>query len=462
MDTFVTSPEVTPGNWDVTFHVRTRQNGSKNGAGACSWEIDAELLRSTSGLLRRLLVKDPHKIYIVWRDLNIVESYVDYLYDRKIHRIPENVKSTHYQWTVLKYPKQPLTKYSPLFRDMHMLINLWLFGCYLQDVVFMDTVMSYLEELLKELLEWEYADGDDARELFIRFMKNPSVVNAIWTHTASGAKLRAFVIDTVLTYGSHIDLLGIISAKADVQDSGITAAPTPSTNARQARGESALPPRSSRRNNVSANLTGADFGGDNAPMDEDKPHAYAADFLAELNAAARGTLLVSQLPMHIQSFYPGQVRVFLPPLPYTFGEHKLIHEPAWYTYQPHTPDREEEVVYGPAKWSYTEPVSIVSVHQLQGPFRDGFFEAVYGEGRTVLRSTYWDAEREPPYGGDSVGGQDVEMMDVDVDGGSSNEAQHVKMSCVYHEHAEDGACWLLGKRFRRGVPVGTRSLPANS
>jgi hypothetical protein len=76
MDTFVTGPKIEPGNWNVKFNARTRQNGSKQGAGAWEWEVDAELLRSTSGLLRALLVKEPYQIFIVWRDLNIVQSYV--------------------------------------------------------------------------------------------------------------------------------------------------------------------------------------------------------------------------------------------------------------------------------------------------------------------------------------------------------------------------------------------------
>jgi hypothetical protein len=363
---------------------------------------------------------------------------------------------------VLKWPKQPLNKYSPLFRDMHLLINLWLFGNYLQDAVFTDTVLSYLEELLKETHEWEYADGDNARELFITFMKIPSVVNAIWTHTAPGAKLRAFVIDTVLKYGSHIDLLGITSAKAEIQDTPATVAPTASTKARQSRGESVEPPRSSRRDNFPANLTSPDSSEDPTHADEADCHAYTAAFLTELNAAARGTLLMSQLPTEIQALHPGHVRVFLPALPYTFGERKLVREPDWYTYQPPTPDRKEEVVCVPAKYSYTKPVTITSVHQLQSPFRDRFFEAVYGQGKPVLRSAYWDVERELPYGGNPFGGQDVEMMDVDADGGSGNEVREVKVSCVYHEHAEDGACWLFGERFRRGVPVGARSLLAKS
>ncbi|KAJ4351447.1 uncharacterized protein N0V89_006789 [Didymosphaeria variabile] len=447
MDNIVTGPIPARGFSDATLHVRTRANGAKDGAGTCMFEgIDVEVFQSTSNLFRKLYARafaagHHNHVYIVWKDFHIVDCYVKWLHDRIVHRIPaEEVKSKRqYQHTVLKYPKHPLKEYSPLVQDMHTLINMWLFGFYVEDATFMDTIMSFLEELLQESHEPEYDDGDSTRETFFRLLK-PSVIDAIWSHTTRGAKLRAFVVDYLLKYGTHIDILrfnGTIVEEAKV--SAVESAPPTPVKSRKSRADSARPYRSIRQDTTPSQVSSSESSTDDSNTKvEDSPQTFPPEFITELNNAQRGSLLVSQLPIEIQSFYHDQVRVFLPPLPYSF-EMTCIE-------------------------SYTEPClsaygefnglvvrktqQLTSMYQLHTvAFRIAFFKAVYGEGQTVLRSTYWDTEGE-------VQAQPASGNHLSNTGGTS-------MSCVYHQHTKDGACWVLGKRFRQGVPVPVAPQPAN-
>ncbi|KAF2451868.1 hypothetical protein P171DRAFT_478889 [Karstenula rhodostoma CBS 690.94] len=433
LDTFVTGPIPQPsGEKSITLHVRLRYNAPKHGMGTTMFEnLDAELLTSTSKLLWR---KHADNIWLVWKHFEIVGAYIDWLHDRILHRPELDGPVRPAEWTLMKYPKGKLREYSPLVQDMHTLVNMWLFGWYVEDETFMDTVMSTLQLLLEEEAhEPEYDDGVETSETFFRFLK-PSVVTAIWANTAPGAKLRAFIVDYIMKYGSNLHVLRFNGTLVDRKDSRVeAAAPTP-TKAHHSLGSFASPARSSpRRDTFALSTSGSDS--DNTGKHDSTLQTYPADFITELNNAQRGTLLVSQLPEVIQMHYPYRVRVYLPPFPYV-----LPRTPIPRQYTPFEVD-EAGVQY---------PQAITSRYDLQqDPVRSAFFEAVYGEGKTILRSAYWDAERDVLMelaGGD--GGADMEM--VDADGFADADAGEAKMSCVYHQHTRDRACWLLGHPLIHG------------
>ncbi|OAG09421.1 uncharacterized protein CC84DRAFT_436437 [Paraphaeosphaeria sporulosa] len=145
---------------------------------------------------------------------------------------------------------------------------------------------------------------------------------------------------------------------------------------------------------------------------------------------AWGTLLVTQLPEHIRKHYPGQVRVYLPPFPYVL---------------PPAPTRRRFTHYGLEEEPVLQcPRQFVSIIELQGPARELFFETVYGEGKgkTILRSPVWDGGRDLDAANNTVG--DVKMEDAfDAPATADKDVPEVKMSCMYHMHTEDRACWLL-------------------
>ncbi|KAL5445967.1 hypothetical protein PMIN06_007931 [Paraphaeosphaeria minitans] len=76
-------------------------------------------------------------------------------------------------------------------------------------------------------------------------------------------------------------------------------------------------------------------------------------------------------------------------------------------------------------------------------------------GITILRSHYWDAKHDGredlEAANKNVG--DVEMEDVfdaAASAAADEDAPEVKMSCVYHQHTEDRACWMLKNRLVNG------------
>lgn len=419
--TFVTGPRPkASGNNTITLHVRLRDNAPKHGTGTIMYEnLDEGILTSTSKLLWQ---KRGDHIWLVWKEIPIVGAYMNWLNERILYRPSMDGPARPSDWTLFKYPKGKLGELSPLLRDMHTLLNMWLLGAYLQDITFMDTVMSTLQLLLEEAHEPEYDDGQETPKEFLRLLK-PSVINAIWAKTNPDAKLRKFIIDYIMKYSPHLQLSYFNGSITDRNDNGVAAAPSTPKKAAHGHGTFDSPVRSSPRRSTFA-LSSSESE-HNTNKKDATPDSYPADFVTELNEAHRGTLLVSQLPEHIRAHYPGQVRVYLPPFPYIL---------------PHPPTLPLFTLYGVEEQPVVHyPHTIVSQFELQGPARSAFFNAVYGTGQTILRSAYWNTERDAITDLEAANnnGADVEMGDAHAD------EPEVKMSCVYHQHTQDRACWLL-------------------
>lgn len=419
-------------SWTVSLYVRRSDHAAKRGYGACQFEgVDAEVLYATSKLLWNKLSKGGESnVYIVWKQFEIVDTYVRWLHDKIIHRAPSEAVSNRWYHTNLKYPTNPIQEYSPMVQDMHMLINLWLFGCYVQDETFMDTIMSTLQLLFEEVHEEGYADGHSAQNTFLHLLK-PAVVEAIWNGTAPGAKLRTFVIDFILQYGSHDNLMHFNTAKVEPEKLVLESPATPSISRRVTSAQATARPESSNIEALGDSAAGSQSASNDKP--EATSQAYPVEFLQELNHVHRSTVLVSQLPTEYQALYPGLVRVFLPP-PYYSPE--LIEEQ-------HSRYPPFDTVVLP------QPQAGGSLAELVGDERLAFFKKVYGDGKFVPRSPFWNVAREDQAKA-SVGSEAGNAERHNVDASSGADGRQVKMSCLYHEHRDDAACWCLGPSLQRG------------
>ncbi|KAK7185213.1 hypothetical protein DPSP01_000853 [Paraphaeosphaeria sporulosa] len=423
---FVTGPKPEPsGNNNITLHFRLRDNAPKHETGTVMYEnLDEGILTSTSQLLWQ---KRGEHIYLVWKESGIVGTYIDWLNDRVLYRPPLDGPTRPSDWTLFKYPKGRMDQYSPLVRDIHTLLNQWLLGWYLQDVTFMDIVMSTLQRLLDEPHEEEHSEGHATPDVFLRFLK-PSVINAIWANTAPGAKLRNFIVDYIIKYAPHRQLLYFDGTLGWRQDGSGAAVPQTPKKVPNDFGSFASLSRFSPRRATFSSSSESEARIENSG----KPdiYVYPPEFMTELKNVQWGTLLVTQLPEHIRKHYPGQVRVYLPPFPYVLPPAPTRRRFTHY-------DLEEEPVL-------QCPRQFVSIIELQGPARELFFETVYGEGKgkTILRSPVWDGGRDLDAANNTVG--DVKMEDAfDAPATADKDVPEVKMSCMYHMHTEDRACWLL-------------------
>lgn len=430
IDKQITGPVPIPkGTWTVTLHVRHSDHAARHGYGTCLFEgVNAEILYATSRLLWEKLLKkgDVRNVYIVWKEFETVETYLQWLHDKIIRRGPSEEVPNRWYNTTLKYPTNPMQEYSPMVRDMHMLINLWLFGCYVEDETFMDTVMSTLQVLFEEAHEDEYADGHSPGDTFLRLLK-PSVVEAIWIGTASGAKLRAFVVDAILQYGSHSNLMHFNTAELESKKLALESPVTPSRSRRSTSAQAAVRPE----------FSSIEAPGESAAV---ASKAYPGEFLKELNHVHRGTVLVSQLPTEYQALYPGLVRVFLPPPYYSL---ELIGRQLF--------EEEQHSPYPPFDTIVLrQPQAAVSLAELVGDERLTFFTKVYGEGKFVPRPPFWNLEgkdKSKGSAGSEAGNDDLGNVDASSSG---VDGHHVKTSCLYHEHKDDAACWCTGPFLHRG------------
>ncbi|KAL5395544.1 hypothetical protein PMIN02_003973 [Paraphaeosphaeria minitans] len=312
--------------------------------------LDESILASTSKILWN---KRGEHIYLVWKEFGIVGTYMDWLHERILYRPPINGPTRPSEWTLFKYPMGRMEQYSPLVRDIYTLLNQWMLGWYLQDPTFMDVVMSTLQLLLEEPHEEEYDDGHETPEAFFT------------PPEAFHAKLCNFLIDYIIKYAPHRQLLYFDGTLDWHQDDSSPAVPRTPRKIPNGFGSFADTPRSSPRRAMSASCSGSDTRSVNGETPD--LCVYPTVFMAELQNAQRGTLLVAQLPEHVREHYPGQVRVYLPSLPYVL---------------PQAPTMLRFTLYGVEEEPILEaPRTVVSLIELQDPAREPFFEAVYAEGK---------------------------------------------------------------------------------
>lgn len=459
----VTGPKPQPsGNNNITLYFRHRYSAPKHDKGAIVYEdMNEGIVTSTSGLLREMRgeVRGDQQIYLIWKEFNIVDSYITWLHERKLTRPAIDVKTRPAEWTLFKFPKGRMDQYSPLVRDIHTLLNQWLFGYYMKDGLFVDTVASTLEALLTEDHEPEYDNGESAMNVFLDFMV-PSVVSAIWAYSTPDAKIRGFVIDTIVKYASHRQLIhlegtdiiqgpshpgtpqmpkkaltmGPVRASPRLSVSGLSSlGSTPSSSSFGASSESYLSLRGSSPFGT-ANEAGTPIG----TPEIQHFSGYPLSFLVILQNAHHGSLLVSQLPEHVRVHYPNQVRVFLPRFSYVLPLGPTMRNFTLYGVE------EEPMLHAPR--------TIVSVIELQGPARDDFFEAVYAEGKghLVLRSAEWGFARDEELDLEVANANEGDVEMEDAYDSFSEDVSEVKRTCVYHEHADDRDCWLLGDALVHG------------
>ncbi|KAF1965965.1 hypothetical protein BU23DRAFT_664236 [Bimuria novae-zelandiae CBS 107.79] len=461
LDTLPTGPIPNPGPSEMDLFVKTRDVATTNTRGTHKWTLSEEVLLSTSKLF--VAKRDPTKnhIIIVWPEHLVVDQYVNWLKDRIIHRIPTNQGRPAYSlnYTVLKFPALELEKFVLLVREIYGLVNMWLFGWFIRDVTFMDTVIDTLALLLDEPRDGDddYHDVKSVRKTFIQFLA-PIVVEGIWTHTVPGAKLRTFIIDFVLKYGSHIDLLRFNATKAvpksqpspvtvndnDEEDDLLRPPPRkrtktgPKNNPVSAVSSSALPIRGkATRTRTRVTRATSEAATEDPEVEMIDVNIYPLEFVKELNRVERGAILVSQLPVDIQRYYD-QVRVFLPRPPYA----------------PELIGRTERTF----RWrSYEAPVAqevvpAYSLPELNLEERETLFRNVYREGQTVLRSKYCGLETEI---------NDLDSDDEDHSEGSGSSdgdrtvcgADQTALGCLYHEHTDPAACYMRRQQFRHGEPI---------
>lgn len=387
-DKFVTGPvprSVEPHN-EMFLFSKTREAAARTTPGSHQYgPIPQEVLLSTSTLLTNKLKAGKDYITIVWKEPWIVDVYLAWVQHRIIYRIDceKNRLTFTLAHSLLKFPPHPLKEYSPCVRDIHGLINMWLFGAYMQDETFMDTVLDMLQKLLEEQHADDYNDGTPARKTFLKFANAPPVIEAIWSNTTPTAQLRAFVIDQILLHASEEYIHAFYTAKAappaplsfkgppkkvsykkaSPNKAAASPAPTPpSTPTRQTRKRAAesdspvTPIRPTRKRAAESDSPSqphtpspeVEVEVETSPKD-----AYPAAFLDELRTAHRDTLLVSRLPEDLRHAYRDQLRVFLPPPPY-----------------------DPELVFGH---------TVQSVEEMNQTEHQEFLRNVYGGGKMVGR-----------------------------------------------------------------------------
>lgn len=404
LDKDVTGPLPEPRKDDemILFH-KGRKDASRNDAGTWEYVVDRSVLISTSQLFLGQFHEKIEEIMVIWPESCTVSVYFDWLYTRTVKRISDTDRAKYQQIarSVLHYPKESLKRYAPVVKDIHLLISLWIFGSFIKDPTFCDTVIDMLNTILNMSFDHshDYNDGKLARDTFIAFL-NVSVIEGIWSRTAPGAKLRAFVIDRILMDGTAEDFKRF----------------------NRFCGES----------NVDADFDSAD---EHYAVVK-RLTLYLSQFVKELNDARGCIIHVSQLPGDIQHLYY-QEHVFVPLPPYApevIGRVPTELTPQVSPYPPYN-----EFVPKP-------PQPAMSLGELSVVERENFFRAVYGTGVTILRPAHLVANKN----------RSNELTGM-VTRGPHVEIQQANPSCAYHEHVGSATCYLRSQRFERCQPVQEKS-----
>ncbi|KAK3209748.1 hypothetical protein GRF29_44g553722 [Pseudopithomyces chartarum] len=373
LDNLVTGPLPEPGaGGEMRLYYKTRKGVSRNGkSGSWVYEVDRNVLVSTSRLFLKQFREDIKEMEITWPESCSVAVYFDWFYTRVVKRITDADRSK-YQGAmannILQWPRHSLKQYAPLVKDIHLLISLWILGEFVEDATFCDTVIDFLHQIIDESNDHS-DDYNDAAEEEFRL-----------------SKLRR-------------------SARLNPPKTAEKSAKTGKSTAKSQAGSS------NSKSAVNKFIVLVDNAGAEDSDEEEEPTyvpRYPEEFVTELNAARRCTLLVSQLPKNIQGRY-NQERIFLPLPPYYPG---LVEAP-------------------PA----------MSLEEMSLLERDRFIRFVYGKGQAVFRSTH------------VVVNEDLVNSNGDTSEFAGLEIKQPKLSCIYHEHVGDDSCYRLGHRFHMCKPT---------
>lgn len=463
LDNLVTGPLPEPGaGGEMRLYYKTRKGVSRNGkSGSWVYEVDRNVLVSTSRLFLKQFREDIKEMEITGPESCSVAVYFDWFYTRVVKRITDADRSK-YQGAmannILQWPRHSLKQYAPLVKDIHLLISLWILGEFVEDATFCDTVIDFLHQIIDESNDHsdDYNDGQCARKTFLNFLA-PPVIRGIWSRTRPGAKLRAFVIDRILMDGTESDFrrFNMVRLSSEPEDADYLkrkAAEEEFRLSKLRRSARLNPPKTAEKSAKTGKSTAKSQAGssnsksavnkfivlvDNAGAEdsdeEEEPTyvpRYPEEFVTELNAARRCTLLVSQLPKNIQGRY-NQERIFLPLPPYYPG--LVGRAPV---------EVIETSIYPPYNQLVTqEAPPAMSLEEMSLLERDRFIRFVYGKGQAVFRSTH------------VVVNEDLVNSNGDTSEFAGLEIKQPKLSCIYHEHVGDDSCYRLGHRFHMCKPT---------